>query len=90
MNIKELKRKFRAKLRRMSDKEMEEFDNWFVEIEDSLLDFYGIREMLMDNEERKRFLDYLYMYAIAFNKNDFDERYDQQIFGDALIYAKRK
>jgi len=84
----ELKKKFSRKIRRMSSKELEDFDEWFTSIAYDLLDFYDIKNELKSAEEKLRFIEYLYMYAIVYGKTCFDERYDQPLFSDALKYAK--
>jgi len=86
--IRELKAAFKKKLRTMSDEELEDFDRWFNEEGYDLLDFYGVRKELRGRRQRQRFLDYIYMYAIVFDKKEFDERYDQPIFSAAIKYAK--
>ncbi len=72
----------------MSDDEVSRFNDEWSKISDDLLDFYGIRKELKTAEEVQRFLDYLYMYTIAYNKQTFDERYDQPLFNAAVRYAK--
>jgi hypothetical protein len=90
MKISELEKKFRRKIKRMNDEELEEFDEWFFERGYDLLEFYDIRKKLHTWRQRQRFLDYIYMYAIAFDKREFDERYDQILFSDAFEYAKSR
>jgi hypothetical protein len=90
MKISELEKKFRRKIKRMNDEELEEFDGWFFERGYDLLEFYGIRKELRTRMQRQRFLDYIYMYAITFDKKEFDERYDQILFSDAVEYAKSR
>jgi hypothetical protein len=90
MKISELEKKFRRKIKRISDEELEEFDEWFFERGYDLLEFYGIRKELRTRMQRQRFLDYIYMYAIAFGKKEFDERYDQILFSNAVEYAKSR
>jgi len=87
MNIEVLKKKFEDRLKEMPEKELEEFDDWFWNVADDLTEFYGINRCLRNEEQRDKMKDFLYMYAIAYNKDDFDERYDQAIFSAAAEYA---
>jgi hypothetical protein len=87
MKISELEEEFRRKIKAMNDEELEEFDEWFYEHGYDLLEFYDIRKELRTRMQRQRFLDYIYMYAIVFDKREFDERYDQILFSDAVEYA---
>jgi len=87
MNIESLRKKFNEKFNKMTDEEKQEFDNWFISIEDDLVRFYGIDECIENEEQREKFLDFLYMYATVHDKDEFDERYDQGIFNMAIEYA---
>jgi len=104
-NISQLKAKFIKEYRKMSDEEIEKFDIKFVEkIEPLFSDFYESFSDFYDDynptsrggrgkkayEKRERYLDYIYMYMIAHDKDYFDERYDQPIFAAAKRYAEGK
>ena len=88
-DINRLKRDFEEKYARISDEEINYLNDRWVQTSDDLLDFYRIRKELKTGEERQRFLDYLYMHVIAYDKEVFDERYDQPIFNAAFRYAKK-
>jgi hypothetical protein len=83
-----LRRRFKAKVRRMSAEELEGFDEWFMGAREGLLGFYGGVGEGLTEAERQRLTDYLYMYALV-HDTGFDERYDQPIFGRAIEYATR-
>jgi len=92
-DINQLKAKFIKEYRKMSDEEIEKFDIKFAEkIEPLLSDFYGGYHPTgrKADEKKERFVDYIYMYMIAHNKEYFDERYDQPIFAAAQRYAEGK
>ena len=81
-----LRRRFQAKFRRMSVEELKRFDEWFTAIREELFGFYGGVGEGLNETQRQRLADYLYMYALV-HDTGFDERYDQPIFGMALEYA---
>jgi hypothetical protein len=85
--IKNVIREFKKKFKQLTNEEIEQIDQWFLEIEDQLLDFYGLRKEIITEEQKQRLIDFLYMYAIAYDHYQFDERYDQPIFLLASIYA---
>ena len=93
-NINQLKAKFIKEYRKMSDEEIEKFDIKFTEkIEPYILsDFYGGYHPTSrkEDEKKERFVDYIYMYMIANNKEYFYERYDQPLFAAAKRYAEGK
>ena len=41
-------------------------------------------------EKRERFADYIYLYMIAHDNQNLDERYDQPVFLAAKKYAEQK
>ena len=91
-NIKELKKEFNRKFDRMPKEELEKFDEWFEELVPFILDeFYGGYHPRGKHAEEKRqkYVDYIYMYMIAHDKQDLDERYDQPIFYAAMKYAEQ-
>ena len=83
----EIKKAFRKKFKKISDEELEKIDEWFIDNAEILLSFYGIEKFIKNEYQRTRFLDFLYMFSIAFNKFEYDERYDQPIFYSACAYA---
>jgi len=91
-DITELKREFAEKFRRMSDEEVEKFDEWFAEyVEPFVLhEFYGGYHPRGKHasEKRQKFLDYIYMYLIVHDLDSLDEREDQLLFSEALKYAE--
>jgi hypothetical protein len=87
LKIKELKKAFRKKLAEIPNEELEKIDNWFNDCEEILMSFYGIEKFIRYKWQRTRFLDFLYMFSIAFNKFEYDGRYDQPIFFRAFQYA---
>ena len=93
-NISELKRKFKEKWRKMTNEEQEEYNTWFgEEVEPRILEnFYGgyHPKGKYAEEKRERFADYIYLYMIAHDNQNLDERYDQPIFAAAKRYAERK
>jgi len=92
-DIKELEKEFNRKFRKMSKEEIEEFDKWFIEHVEPLIleDFYGGYHPRGKHAEEKRqkYVDYIYMYVIAHDKDVLDERYDQPIFYAAMKYAEQ-
>jgi len=81
--------RFYERLEQLPEEELMAWDEWFVTRGYDLLEFYGIEKEL-DDEEKQRFLDYIYVYSIAHDKREFDERYDQPLFNAAYVYAKNK
>jgi len=92
-DINELKREFTKKFHRMSDEEVEKFDEWFSEyVEPAVLeDFYGGYHPRgkYAKEKRQKYVDYIYMYMIAHDMDNLDERYAQPIFYEAKKYAEK-
>ena len=86
-DFEKLEQRFREKLATMTKEEIAEFDRWFSEAAPALLRFYNIHAEL-STRQQQRFLDYLYMYAVVYDKTAFDERYDQIIFAKAVEYAR--
>jgi hypothetical protein len=87
-DFEKLEVRFREKLATMTKEKIAEFDNWFSEAAPALLRFYNIHAELLTTRQQQRFLDYLYMHAVVYNKTAFDERYDQVLFSKAVEYAK--
>jgi hypothetical protein len=87
-DFEKLERMFREKLANLTKEEIAEFDNWFSEAAPALLRFYNIHGELLTTRQQQRFLDYLYMHAVVYNKTAFDERYDQPLFAKAVEYAR--
>jgi len=87
-DFEKLEQRFREKLATMTKEEIAEFDRWFSEAAPALLRFYEIHAELLTTRQQQRFLDYLYMYAITYDKTSFDERYDQVLFARAVEYAR--
>ena len=87
-NFEKLERMFREKLATLTKEEIAEFDSWFSEAAPALLRFYNIHAELLTTRQQQRFLDYLYMHAVVYNKTAFDERYDQPLFARAVEYAR--
>jgi len=91
-NIEELKKEFNRKFDKMTEEELEEFDKEFSKIVPFILeDYYGGYHPRGKHAEEKRqkYVDYIYMYMIAHDKYDLDERYDQPIFYAAMKYAEQ-
>jgi len=96
-SIKELKREFARKFKKMPKEEIEKFDEWFAEeLEPALYEllsdkYSGYHPVGRSAREKKqKFIDYIYMYMIAHDKQDLDERYDQPLFAAAQRYAEGK
>jgi len=92
-NIRELKKEFNRKFDKMTKEELEEFDEEFAKIVPFILDdYYGGYHPRGKHAEEKRqkYVDYIYMYMIAHDKRDLDERYDQPLFYWAHEYAEEK
>jgi hypothetical protein len=87
-DFEKLERMFREKLANLTKEEIAEFDSWFSEAAPALLRFYNIHAELLTTRQQQRFLDYLYMHAVVYNKTAFDERYDQPLFAKAVEYAR--
>jgi hypothetical protein len=87
-DFEKLEQRFREKLATMTKEEIAEFDSWFSEAAPALLRFYNIHAELLTTRQQQRFLDYLYMHAVVYNKTAFDERYDQPLFAKAVEYAR--
>jgi hypothetical protein len=87
-DFEKLEQRFREKLATMTKEEIAEVDRWFSEAAPALLRFYNIHAELLTTRQQQRFLDYLYMYAVTYDKTAFDERYDQVLFAKAVEYAK--
>jgi len=95
-NISELKREFTRKFHKMPKEEIEKFDEWFAEevepaLNELLSDKYSGYHPVGRNarEKRQKFIDYVYMYMIAHNKNEIDDRYDQPMLYAAMKYAEQ-
>jgi len=88
----ELQKKFEDEYNKMSLEELEKFDKWFAEqLEPAILEeFYGGYHPTGKHAGLKRrfFIDYIYMYMIANNLRELDERYAQPIFAEAEEYAE--
>jgi len=88
----ELQKKFEDEYNKMSLEEVEKFDEWFAEnVEPAILEkFYGGYHPTGRHAGLKRrfFIDYIYMYMIANNLRELDERYAQPIFAEAQEYAE--
>jgi hypothetical protein len=87
-DFEKLEQRFREKLATLTKEEIAEFDSWFSEAAPALLRFYNIHGELLTTRQKQRFLDYLYMHAVVYNKTAFDERYDQPLFAKAVEYAR--
>jgi hypothetical protein len=89
-DFEKLEQRFREKMATLTKEEIAEFDSWFSEAAPApaLLRFYNIHAELLTTRQQQRFLDYLYMHAVVYNKTAFDERYDQVLFSKAVEYAK--
>jgi hypothetical protein len=87
-DFEKLEQRFKEKIATMTKEEIAEFDSWFSEAAPALLRFYNIHAELLTTRQQQRFLDYLYMHAVVYNKTAFDERYDQPLFAKAVEYAK--
>jgi len=92
MEWKRLEEKFKAKWRKMTNEEQDEYNIWFgEEVKPRILDnFYGgyHPKGKYAEEKRERFADYIYLYMIAYDNQNLDERYDQPIFYEARKYAE--
>jgi len=86
MNIQQLKQNFKTKLNKMTDKELQSFDEWYIELQDHLIDKFND----LKRPRLQRALDYVYMYFIATDKREYDERYDNCILHDAVIFSQLK
>ena len=87
----EIEKEYRRKFRKLSGDEVQELDTkWAEEIFPLLTEFYGNYRPVGRNAEKmkQRYWDYLYMYYILHPDHDWDERYDQPIFADAIKYAE--
>jgi hypothetical protein len=87
-DFEKLEQMFRDKMANLTKEEIAEFDSWFSEAAPALLQFYNIHAELLTTRQQQRFLDYLYMHAVVYNKTAFDERYDQPLFARAVEYAR--
>jgi len=94
-DIRELKKEFARKFHKMPREELEKFDEWFAEevvpaLNELLSDKYSGYHPVgkYAREKRQKFIDYVYMYMIAHNKNEIDDRYDQPMLYEAMKYAE--
>ena len=81
-------RAFAGKWRWMTNKEVEEYDEWYMY--SGLQDYF--REIAEDEglneKETQKFLDLMYKVVLA--KGGFDERYDNVLIHDAIKRVKTK
>ncbi len=93
LDPKVIKRKFKKRMKNLTDEELEELDTeWMDYVLPSLSDFYGGYHPTGRNADLKKqkYEDYLYMYYITHPDREWDERYDQPIFSVAQMYAEGK
>jgi len=90
-DINELTKKFKAKWRKMTNEEQEEYNVWFgEEVMPSILDnFYGGYHPKGKHaeEKRERFADYIYLYMIAHDNQNLDERDDQSLRHNKSLFV---
>ena len=88
----ELRKKFDKEYNKMSKEERDKFDEWFNKemVPAILYEFYGGYHPTgpRASEKKQRYVDYIYMYMIANNLKELDERYAQPIFRQAEEYAE--
>ncbi len=84
-----IEKKFKDKFRKLSNEEVQELDAQWIKILPNLMSFYGGYYPKGRNAKNKKqkFIDYLYMYYIVYPNYEWDERYANQIFVEALKYA---
>ncbi len=83
--------KFHEKVKNLDEKEWEELDEiWLNNLQPVLEEFYGGYHPKGKNakEKRQRYSNFLYMYYITHPNREWDERYDQPLFGLAEDYAE--
>jgi hypothetical protein len=90
--IRETKKEFNKKMKKLSDEELAKLDKDFTSGEFDLMDFYGGYHPKGKYADLKKqaYLDFLYMYYITHPDREWDERYDQPIFGAAIRYAEKE
>ena len=90
--VDKIEKEFRKKFRKLSNDEVQELDAELVEILPDLMEFYGGYHPKGRNagKKKQRYLDYLYMYYILHPNYEWDERYANQIFVEAVKYANKR
>ncbi len=89
----EIEEEFGKKFKKLSYDEAQELDTgWIFEILPIIEKFYGGYHPMGRNARKKkqRYEDYLYMYYVLHPGRDWDERYDQPIFAEAIKYANKR